>query len=45
VAATQSGAVQYTSFDLPAAKQGVKLIEPERAADLIQILRNEAKVI
>jgi electron transfer flavoprotein beta subunit len=44
-AATQSGAVQYTSFDLPAAKQGVKLIEPERAADLIQILRNEAKVI
>jgi len=44
-ASTQGGAVQYASFELPAAKQGVKLIEPERAADLIQILRNEAKVI
>jgi len=36
---------QYQSYELPPAKQGVRLIEPDRAADLINILRNEAKVI
>jgi electron transfer flavoprotein beta subunit len=36
---------QYRSYELPPAKQGVRLIEPERAGDLINILRNEAKVI
>ncbi|MEN9512121.1 MAG: hypothetical protein RLZZ370_1940, partial [Bacteroidota bacterium] len=46
--AAPSGAgaqTRYTKFELPPAKQGVRLIEPERAADLIHILRNEAKVI
>jgi len=36
---------QYQSYELPPAKQGVRLIEPDRAADLTNILRNEAKVI
>ncbi len=46
--AAPSGAgaqTRYAKFELPPAKQGVRLIEPERAADLIHILRNEAKVI
>ncbi|MFN5249643.1 MAG: electron transfer flavoprotein subunit beta/FixA family protein [Bacteroidota bacterium] len=43
-AATGNGA-SYASYELPAPKQGVKLINPENAGDLIQLLRNEAKVI
>lgn len=35
----------YINFELPKAKQGVKIIAAEQAADLIQLLRNEAKVI
>jgi electron transfer flavoprotein beta subunit len=35
----------FVRYDLPAPRQGVQLIEPERAADLIHRLRNEAKVI
>jgi electron transfer flavoprotein beta subunit len=34
-----------TSYELPAAKTGVRMIDPENAAQLIDILRNEAKVI
>ncbi len=33
------------SYELPSAKTGVRLIDPENAAQLIDILRNEAKVI
>lgn len=35
----------YVNYELPKPKQGVKIIAPEQASDLIQILRNEAKVI
>lgn len=36
---------KYASFELPSPKQGVKLIEAENAGELINLLRNEAKVI
>ena len=47
VLAAQSagGYSQYASFELPAPKSGVKLIDPSEAGKLIDILRNEAKVI
>lgn len=35
----------YAVFELPKPKQGVKLIDPENAGELISLLRNEAKVI
>jgi electron transfer flavoprotein beta subunit len=35
----------YSSFELPPAKAGVRLIDPENAGDLIDILHNEIKVI
>jgi electron transfer flavoprotein beta subunit len=44
-AAATAASVSYASFELPAAKQGVKLIDAENAGELIQLLRNEAKVI
>jgi electron transfer flavoprotein beta subunit len=34
-----------TSYELPVAKSGVKLIDAQEAGKLIDILRNEAKVI
>lgn len=37
--------VQYTSFELPPAKGSVKMIDPSEAGKLIDLLRNEAKVI
>jgi electron transfer flavoprotein beta subunit len=37
--------VNYTLFELPVAKQGVKLIAVENAGELIGMLQNEAKVI
>lgn len=37
--------VTYTQFELPAPKQGVKLIDPSQAAELISLLKNEAKVL
>lgn len=37
--------VNYTSFELPVAKSGVRLIDASDAGKLIDILRNEAKVI
>lgn len=42
---TAAGYSQYATFELPAAKSGVKLIDPSEAGKLIDILRNEAKVI
>jgi len=44
-AKTSGGYSQYASFELPAPKSGVKLIDPSEAGKLIDILRNEAKVI
>ena len=35
----------YTAYELPAAKSGVRLIDVSEAGKLIDILRNEAKVI
>lgn len=36
---------EYNSFELPSPKGAVKLIAPEAAGELIQLLQNEAKVI
>lgn len=36
---------EYYSFELPPAKAGVRLIDPENAGELIDILHNEIKVI
>ncbi len=35
----------YEKFELPPPKAGVRLIDPANAGELIQLLRNEAKVI
>jgi len=34
-----------TSFELPPAKAGVKLVAPEQAEELVRLLHEEAKVI
>jgi len=44
-ASVSNQAVSYQSYSLPAAKSGVKLIDPSNAAELINILKNEVKVI
>jgi electron transfer flavoprotein beta subunit len=36
---------EYISFELPEAKQGVKLIDANNAGELLDILRNEKKLI
>ncbi|MFT5725184.1 MAG: electron transfer flavoprotein beta subunit [Bacteroidia bacterium] len=36
---------QYTGYELPPAKQGVKLIDPANAEELIDLLRSEKKLI
>ncbi|MGB0807184.1 MAG: electron transfer flavoprotein beta subunit/FixA family protein, partial [Salibacteraceae bacterium] len=36
---------EITSYSLPEAKSAVKLIDPENAAELIEMLHSEAKVI
>lgn len=36
---------EIVSYSLPAPKQAVKLIDPDNAADLIELLHKEAKVI
>jgi len=41
----RAAGTSFARYELPAPRQGVQLIEPERAADLIHRLRNEAKVI
>ena len=40
-----SNATKFTKFELPKAKQGVKMIPAENAGELVGLLRNEAKVI
>ncbi len=44
-ASSTDKAVSYESFELPAPKGDVKLIDPDNAGELISILHNEAKVI
>lgn len=44
-ASVSNQAVNYQSYSLPAAKGGVKLIDPSNAAELIHILKNDVKVI
>jgi len=44
-ATVSNQAVNYQSYSLPAAKSGVKLIDPSNAAELINILKNDVKVI
>ena len=34
-----------STFDLPPAKSGVKLIDPENMDELVRLLKEEAKVI
>jgi electron transfer flavoprotein beta subunit len=36
---------KISQFDLPAAKSGVKLIDPENMDELVRLLKEEAKVI
>lgn len=36
---------EYAVFELPKPKEGVKMIAPENAGELLSLLRNEAKVI
>jgi electron transfer flavoprotein beta subunit len=44
-AAEVSEVVNITKYDYPAAKTGVKLIDPENMEELVNLLHNEAKVI
>lgn len=44
-ASVSNQAVNYQSYSLPAAKGGVKLIDPSNAGELINILKNDVKVI
>jgi electron transfer flavoprotein beta subunit len=37
--------VKIASFEMPPAKAGVKMIDPENMDELVQLLHNEAKVI
>ena len=45
VAASNSSASAVKSYSLPAEKKGCKMIAPENADQLIELLHNEAKVI
>jgi electron transfer flavoprotein beta subunit len=36
---------QYNSYETPTAKSGVKLIDADNAGELINILRNDLKII
>ncbi len=44
-AAAGEALTEVLDYSLPAAKSAVKLIDPENAADLIEMLHSEAKVI
>ena len=44
-ASVSNQAANYQSYSLPPAKGGVKLIDAENAGELINILKNEVKVI
>ena len=37
--------VETVSFELPPAKTGVKLVDPENMDELVRLLHEEAKVI
>ena len=43
--ATVDAYTSVSSFELPPAKAGVKLVDPENAGELIRLLHEEAKVI
>lgn len=43
--ATGEALTEVLDYSLPSAKSAVKLIDPENAADLIELLHSEAKVI
>lgn len=45
VEATGNAKVRVTKFELPPAKAGVKMIDPENMDELVRLLHNEAKVI
>lgn len=45
VEATGNPKVRVTKFELPPAKAGVKMIDPENMDELVRLLHNEAKVI
>ena len=36
---------ETVSYDLPVAKQGVKMLDPENMDELVRLLHEEAKVI
>ena len=38
-------AVQHESFELPPAKSGVKMIDADNVGELVNLLKNDAKVI
>jgi electron transfer flavoprotein beta subunit len=40
-----ASSTHYNQYETPAAKSGVKLIEADNAAELINILRNDLKII
>lgn len=42
---TDSAAVDVSKFELPPAKGGVKIIDAENLGELVNLLKNEAKVI
>ena len=43
--ATSTVTTSIQTFDLPPAKSGVKLIDPENMDELVKLLKEEAKVI
>jgi len=45
VAGQSNNLVSVKSFELPAPKSAVKLINPENMEELVQLLHSEAKVI
>ena len=45
VEAAGNAKVRVTKFELPPAKAGVKMIDPENTDELVRLLHNEAKVI
>jgi electron transfer flavoprotein beta subunit len=44
-ATVQNATTTIQQFDLPAAKSGVKLIDPTQMDELVRLLKEEAKVI
>jgi electron transfer flavoprotein beta subunit len=44
-ASIQTATTSIQQFDLPAAKSGVKLIDPTQMDELVKLLKEEAKVI